>query len=101
MWKKATSQGGSDPASLQASPAEGAILDVHGDSKVGRLRTINQDRFFIMSFMLKAIQEPSEGIPPEAPTRATGYLIGVADGVGGAPAGERASLLAVGTLKAF
>src|SRR6185503_1409604 len=34
-------------------------------------------------------------------TDATGYLIGVADGVGGAPAGERASLLAAGTLKAF
>jgi len=86
---------------VQGSPAEVAIPDCHGDSKIGRLRTINQDRFFIMSFTLKTIQDSSEGTPPAPPAIATGYLIGVADGVGGAPAGERASLLAAGTLKAF
>ena len=94
MWKKASSQGGSDPALLQASQTEGAIFDCHGDSKIGRLRTINQDRFFIMPF-----SHDGAGLAPLTAT--TGYLIGVADGVGGAPAGERASLLAVGTLKAF
>jgi len=101
MWKKESSEGGSDPALLQASPAASAILDCHGDSKIGRLRTINQDRFFIMSFTLKTIQDSSEGTPPAPPASATGYLVGVADGVGGAPAGDRASLLAAGTLKAF
>lgn len=104
MWKKSGSQGESDPALLQTFQAEGALLDCHGDSRIGRLRIINQDRFFIMPFTLKTAPEPHDPSGAAGPvplTGTTGYLIGVADGVGGAPAGERASLLVAGTLKAF
>ena len=97
MWKNASSQDGSDSMFLQTSPADRIVLDCHGDSKIGRLRTINQDRYFIMPFS----HEFSHGAGLATLTPTTGYLIGVADGVGGAPAGERASLLAAGTLKAF
>jgi protein phosphatase len=89
---------------LKTSLLEGALLDSHGDSKIGRLRTINQDRFFIMSFMLKSSPEthkPADGAESPPLLGTTGYLFGVADGIGGAPAGERASLLVAGTLKAF
>jgi serine/threonine protein phosphatase PrpC len=104
MWKMPNSQGESDPVLIRTSLPEDAILDCHGDSKVGRLRTINQDRYFIMSFMLKALPESNDSSDAGDPARltsATGYLFGVADGIGGAPAGERASLLVAGTLKAF
>ncbi|MBI3856144.1 MAG: serine/threonine-protein phosphatase [Planctomycetes bacterium] len=104
MWKNLRSQGGSDPGPLKATFPEGALLDCHGDSRIGRLRKINQDRFFTLSFMLKPSTEwhalPDDAVSTRV-TDKTGYLFGVADGVGGAPAGEQASLLVVGTLKAF
>jgi serine/threonine protein phosphatase PrpC len=104
MWMKMNSDGGSDPVVVQTPLKDGVLLDCHGDSKIGRLRTINQDRFFITSFTLRTFPElhGHSGSADLGPlTRSTGYLFGVADGVGGAPAGERASLLVVGTLKAF
>jgi len=103
MWMKMNSDGGNDPVLLTTPLKDGVLLDCHGDSKIGRLRTINQDRFFITSFSLKTTpeQDHADRADPGHLLRSTGYLFGVADGVGGAPAGERASLLVVGTLKAF
>jgi len=104
MGMKMNSDGGSDPVLIKTPLKDGVLLDCHGDSKIGLLRKVNQDRFFITSFGLKTLPETldhsgSDDFGPIA--GATGYLFGVADGVGGAPAGERASLLVVGTLKAF
>jgi protein phosphatase len=98
------SQANSDPVLLKPSLTDGPLLDCHGDSKIGRLRTINQDRFFIMSFVLDPLpksHDSSDHADPARLTGTTGYVFGVADGIGGAPAGERASLLVAGTLKAF
>jgi serine/threonine protein phosphatase PrpC len=92
MWKNKYSPPDSDSRVLRTTFLEDALLDCHGDSRIGRLRKVNQDRFFFMPLPL----QPTPSLP-----ETKGYLLGVADGVGGAPAGERASLLAVRTLKAF
>jgi len=104
MGMKMNSDGGSGPVLIKTPLKDAVLLDCHGESRIGRLRTVNQDRFFITSFILKTVPElhdPSGSEDPGHLGGSTGYLFGVADGVGGAPAGERASLLVVGTLKAF
>jgi|SRR6185436_6551262 len=101
MWKKVASPGASDLVLLQSSSPEDALFDCYGDSRIGLKREINQDRFFVTSFTLETFPEPQESQDFAPRVRKTGYLFGVADGIGGAPAGERASLLVVRTLKAF
>jgi len=62
-------------------------VDGYGQSQIGRTRRINQDQFFTMPLG----------------TNASGVncLLGVADGICGAPGGEDASSLAVETLTRF
>jgi serine/threonine protein phosphatase PrpC len=101
MWKMAK---GSDPVVRKASVSDGALLDCHGDSIIGRRRALNQDRFVTESFKRETLPEahdPIYGARLAILASRTGHLLGVADGIGGAPAGERASLLVVETLKAF
>jgi serine/threonine protein phosphatase PrpC len=93
-----------DPGLLRSPLPDGTVLDSHGDSVIGRKRAINQDRFCIVSFSLETSRESrgsSRGADSEPFETRTGFLFGVADGIGGAPAGERASQIAIGTLKAF
>jgi len=59
-------------------------FDAYGQSERGTLRQVNEDQFFTM---------------PVGP--GTNYLLGVADGIGGAPGGERASAMAAETFQRF
>jgi serine/threonine protein phosphatase PrpC len=72
--------------------------DSFGATDIGRLRKVNEDHFLIAELAKgMEIQQTSLGIRES--TRLTsvrsGFLYLVADGMGGAPAGERASHLAV------
>jgi protein phosphatase len=67
----------------------GAVpLDCHGVSVTGRNRSINQDDYLLAPL----------DVPPDA---GPALLLAVADGIGGGPAGERASALAIQTLHEF
>ena len=101
MWKKTN---GNDPGVRKTSVSDEVLFDCHGDTTIGRRRTLNQGRFVALSFTRETLPEahdPIGSVPIALLASTTGYLLGVADGVGGAPAGERASLLVVETLKAF
>src|SRR5262252_4220833 len=62
-------------------------FDGYGQSEIGSARRINQDQFFT--------------IPLEAAAGGVSCFLGVADGIGGAPAGQDASFIAVQTLRRF
>ncbi len=72
--------------------------DAHGLTDTGKVRQDNEDQFLIAE-LSKWMEVQQTSLPIGDSTRLTsprsGYLYLVADGVGGAPAGERASLLAV------
>src|SRR5215831_7585018 len=76
---------GSPLASTQALP-----LDCHGVSVIGKGRRVNQD-----DYLLTPLDIPSES------GRAPAFLFAVADGIGGGPAGDRASSMAIQTLHEF
>src|SRR5579862_5300937 len=81
---------GSAPSGVEPSRREGlstAFFDCHGLTETGRDRRVNQDDFLL------APLEP--GLPGPA------CLFAVADGIGGGPAGDRASGLAVRALREF
>lgn len=59
-------------------------LDGHGMTQIGRTRRANQDRYFML---------PVGSLP--------NCFIGVADGIGGGPGGEEASILVVETIQKF
>ena len=62
-------------------------LDCHGVSLAGVQRKVNQDDFVLSPL----------GVVGSAPA----YLFAVADGIGGGPAGDRASSLAIQTMREF
>jgi protein phosphatase len=62
-------------------------VNCYGQSQIGGTRRINQDQFFM--------------VPLESDSAEVNCLLGVADGIGGAPGGEDASFLAVETLTRF
>lgn len=69
-------------------------VDCHGASMVGSKRTVNQDDYLITP--LTAIPDAGQGSGEAAALRwGPPLLFVVADGVGGAPAGERASSIAI------
>jgi PPM family protein phosphatase len=69
----------------------------------GKVRDRNEDHFLIArlckTMQIRATSLPSDGQTPFSEEE--GYLIVVADGMGGAAAGERASALAVESVEAF
>lgn len=71
--------------------------DVFGLSDRGRVRPLNEDQYLIAE-LSKAMTIAQTSLPVDDSTRLTarkpGYVFLVADGVGGRPAGERASALA-------
>ncbi|HLY10679.1 MAG TPA: protein phosphatase 2C domain-containing protein [Planctomycetota bacterium] len=73
-------------------------VDCHGVSLIGSKRTVNQDEYLITS--LSAPGEPRSSAQERGGVRSgPPLLLVVADGIGGAPAGERASVLAVRALR--
>ena len=75
----------------------GALTDT------GKVRGNNEDHFLVAR-LSKSMQVCKTSLPGEGETQLSeeeGYLVVVADGLGGAAAGERASALAVGSVEAF
>jgi len=69
----------------------------------GKKRENNEDHFLV-SRLAKSMQVCKSSLPDDGAFHFSdeeGYLLVVADGMGGAAAGERASALAVGTLEEF
>ncbi len=74
-----------------------------GLTNTGKLRGNNEDHFLI-SRLSKSMQVCKTSLPGGGKTQLSeeeGYLVVVADGMGGAAAGERASALAVGSVEEF
>src|SRR6187549_1118973 len=79
---------GEDSSPLQGTQA--IPLDCHGVSQIGKGRRVNQD-----DYLLTPLDLPSDfGQGPA-------FLLAVADGIGGGPAGDRASSSAIQTLHQF
>lgn len=73
--------------SLATEPEPAVPLDCHGLSLAGVRRRVNQDDFVLSPL----------GLVRSSPA----YLFAVADGIGGGPAGDRASSLAIQTMREF
>jgi protein phosphatase len=75
-------------------------VDIAGQTHVGLVRKANEDHYLVMRFR-RTLETLLTSLPPDqVPARAeeVGYGLLVADGVGGAAAGEVASRLALSTL---
>lgn len=79
-------------------------IDVFGMSHPGRVRTENQDQFLIAS-LHKVMSVQQSSLPPElvrdTVSGARGWLVLVADGVGGSAGGHDASVAALTSLTRF
>lgn len=79
-------------------------LDCFGLSDTGRVRKQNEDQFLVAELQ-KSMLVQSTSLSPDESTRlfgrVGGRLLVVADGMGGAAAGERASRLAVSSLTTY
>jgi protein phosphatase len=78
------------------------VVQSFGLTDRGRVRPSNEDQFLIAE-LVKALRVRQSSVP-QSPTQYSderGYLLLVADGVGGNNAGEQASALAVGTIETF
>jgi serine/threonine protein phosphatase PrpC len=84
-------------------PATGSALvrvDLAAQSHRGRVRAANEDHYLVTRFS-RSLETLLTSLPPDevsARTDEVGYSLLVADGVGGAAAGETASRLAITTL---
>jgi PPM family protein phosphatase len=61
-------------------------IECHAASEIGAARPVNEDQYLLVP------------LTPSTPGADPAYLFAVADGLGGAPAGDRASLIATRTL---
>ena len=89
-------------AAADAEPRPTASnIDVFGLSHHGRVRTENQDQFLVAS-LHKLLRVHQSSLPPEDITtlisESRGYILLVADGVGGRPDGQAASGTVVKTI---
>jgi protein phosphatase len=79
-------------------------IDWYGQSDRGRVRETNEDQFLIAG-LNKSMLIHQTSLDHEAHTRlfgsSQGYLLAVADGLGGQPGGRRASTLAIDTLTRY
>jgi serine/threonine protein phosphatase PrpC len=73
---------------------DGIVIDAAGRTDIGKVRTVNEDQFLIAA-LHKVIDIHGTSLPERYRTQihsgARAVLLLVADGVGGTPAGERAS----------
>jgi serine/threonine protein phosphatase PrpC len=73
---------------------DGIAIDAAGGTDIGKVRTVNEDQFLIAA-LHKVIDIHGTSLPEQYRTQfhsgARAVLLLVADGVGGTPAGERAS----------
>jgi serine/threonine protein phosphatase PrpC len=84
-----TGEDGPSGEGLYSTPAGRVPLDCHGLSVVGKGRRVNQD-----DYLLAPLQSPALKETPA-------FLFAVADGIGGGPAGDRASSMAIQGLHEF
>ncbi len=103
-----------DPISPEAEPSTGphpapeararrVRVEIEGRTHPGRVRENNEDHFLIAK-LAKSMRICASSLPDNGATHFSdeeGYLMVVADGMGGAAAGERASALAVASVEAF
>jgi protein phosphatase len=82
-------EGRAEDASPLESP-HALPLDCHGVSVIGKGRRVNQDDYLLTPL----------DVPPRT-GRGPAFLFAVADGIGGGPAGDRASSMAIQTLQDF
>ncbi len=84
--------------------ADSVDLDCYGVSDRGRKRERNEDQFLVAELQ-KSMLVGMTSLTPEESTRLFGRVLGhlllVADGMGGAAAGEQASRIAVSSLTKF
>jgi len=88
---------------LAPSPPREVRVAFGGLTDRGKARENNEDQFLIAR-LLKAMQVFRSSLPEDGKTRLAGeegFLMIVADGMGGVAAGERASALAVATVEEF
>jgi protein phosphatase len=90
IWKRFRGAGLQDPGAVRASRSASiprVRIDSYGLSQIGLLRRVNEDQFFTL--------------PLGPDRRRINCLLGVADGIGGAPGGEKASAMAVDAFQRF
>jgi PPM family protein phosphatase len=84
------------PSSTPPAPAN-IRIEFAGRTHIGKVRPTNQDRYLIAR-LCKSVEVLEANLPPEQdlpPVSREGYLLLVADGMGGYAGGERASALVV------
>jgi protein phosphatase len=99
--------GATPPDTVDMPTAPGPTPRVHvafgAASHPGRVRAQNEDHYLVAR-LAKSMRVLATSLPGEPDTRFSdeeGYLMVVADGMGGAAAGEKASALAVASVEAF
>ena len=92
-----------DTGPFAPTPRQRERLVCGGVSHPGKVRLNNEDHFLIakLAKSMKVLQTNLDHLKPTRFSDEDGYLLVVADGMGGAAAGERASALAIESIEQF